>query len=91
MSTVQNLNCYLEYDEGVMEIVIIDAVIQMGIHAWGSTLNLSLERDGANLIIKNNAAQQSVHLTASGAGGRGQNSLQSIFIADDLSAKHGGR
>lgn len=37
------------------------------------------------------AAQQSVHLTASGAGGRGQNSLQSSFIADDPSAKHGGR
>lgn len=37
------------------------------------------------------SAQQSVHLTASGAGGRGQNSLQSSFIADDPSAKHGGR
>ena len=36
-------------------------------------------------------AQQSVHLTASGAGGRGQNSLQSSFIADDPSAKLGGR
>ena len=36
-------------------------------------------------------AQQSVHLTASGAGGRGQNSLQSSFIADDPSAKNGGR
>lgn len=63
MSTVKNLNCYLEYDEGVMEIVIIDAVIQMGIHAWGSTLNLSLERDGANLLIKHNAAQHSVEPT----------------------------
>ena len=38
-----------------------------------------------------NEAQQSVHLTASGAGGRGQNPLQSSFIADDPSAKHGGR
>lgn len=36
-------------------------------------------------------AQQSVHQTASGAGGRGQNSLQSSFIADDPPAKHGGR
>ena len=36
-------------------------------------------------------AQQSVHLTASGAGGRGDNPLQSSFIADDPSAKHGGR
>ena len=36
-------------------------------------------------------AQQSVHLTAFGAGGRGQNSLQSSFIADDSSAKHGGK
>jgi len=36
-------------------------------------------------------AQQSVHLTASGAGERGQNPLQSSFIADDPSAKHGGR
>jgi site-specific DNA-methyltransferase (adenine-specific) len=36
-------------------------------------------------------AQQSVHLTASGAGGRGQNPLQSSFIADDPSAKIGGR
>ena len=35
-------------------------------------------------------AQQSVHLTAYGAGGRGQNPLQSSFIADDPSAKHGG-
>ena len=37
------------------------------------------------------AAQQSVHLTASGAGGRGQIPLQSSFIADDPSAKIGGR
>jgi hypothetical protein len=37
------------------------------------------------------ATQQSVHLTASGAGGRGQNPLQSSFIADDPSAKNGGR
>ena len=37
------------------------------------------------------AAEHRVHLTASGAGGRGQNSLQSSFIADDQSAKHGGR
>jgi len=37
------------------------------------------------------AAQQSVHLTASGAGGRGDNPLQSSFIADDPSAKIGGR
>lgn len=36
-------------------------------------------------------AQQSVYLTASGAGGRGQNPLQSSFIADDPSAKIGGR
>lgn len=36
-------------------------------------------------------AQQSVHLTASGAGGRGEIPLQSSFIADDPSAKHGGR
>ncbi len=36
-------------------------------------------------------AQQSVHLTASGAGGRGDNPLQSSFIADDPSAKIGGR
>jgi site-specific DNA-methyltransferase (adenine-specific) len=36
-------------------------------------------------------AQQSVHLTASGAGGRGQNPLQSSFIADDPSATIGGR
>jgi len=36
-------------------------------------------------------AQQSAHLTASGAGGRGQNPLQSSFVADDPSAKLGGR
>ena len=36
-------------------------------------------------------AQKSVHLTASGAGGHEQNSLQSSFIADDSSAKHGGK
>ncbi len=36
-------------------------------------------------------AQQSVHLTASGAGGRGDNPLQSSFIADDPSANNGGR
>ena len=36
-------------------------------------------------------AQQSVHLTASGAGGRGEIPLQSSFIADDPSATHGGR
>ena len=35
-------------------------------------------------------AQQSVQPTAFGAGGRGQNSLQSSFIADESSAKHGG-
>ena len=39
----------------------------------------------------NQAAQQSVYLTAFGAGGRGQIPLQSSFIADDPSAKHGGR
>lgn len=36
-------------------------------------------------------AQQSVHLTAFGAGGRGDNPLQSSFIADDPSATNGGR
>lgn len=36
------------------------------------------------------SAQQSVQPTAFGAGGRGQNSLQSSFIADESSAKHGG-
>ena len=36
-------------------------------------------------------ARQSVHLTAFGAGGRGQIPLQSSFIADDSSAKHGGK
>lgn len=35
-------------------------------------------------------AQQSVQPTAFGAGGRGQNSLQSSFIADESSAKNGG-
>ena len=40
---------------------------------------------------KQKADQQSVHLTAFGAGERGQNPLQSSFIADDPSAKHGGR
>ena len=46
-----------------------------------------------DIVIENseNNAQQSVHLTASGAGGRGKNSLQFSFIADDQSAKHGGR
>jgi len=36
-------------------------------------------------------AQHRLHLTASGADGRGQNPLQSSFIADDPSAKLGGR
>lgn len=36
-------------------------------------------------------AQQSVHLTASGAGGRGQIPLQGFDQADDPSATHGGR
>ena len=40
--------------------------------------------------VRVEAAQQSVQPTAFGAGGRGQNSLQSSFIADDLSATHGG-
>ena len=43
------------------------------------------------ILLDLNAAEHRVHLTASGAGGRGQNSLQSSFIADDPSAKHGGR
>ena len=43
------------------------------------------------ITVDRHATQQSVHLTASGAGGRGQNSLQSSFIADDPSAKLGGR
>ena len=42
-------------------------------------------------IQKLNAVEHSVHLTASGAGGRGYNPLQSSFIADDQSAKYGGR
>lgn len=43
------------------------------------------------ITVDRHATQQSVHLTASGAGGRGQNPLQSSFIADDPSAKSGGR
>jgi hypothetical protein len=42
------------------------------------------------LAIKEHA-EQNVHLTASGAGGRGEIPLQSSFIADDPSAKNGGR
>lgn len=53
MSTTYNLVSYLEYDEGDMEIRIIDAVIHMGIHSWGKPLNLSLIRDGADLLITN--------------------------------------
>jgi hypothetical protein len=51
MSTVENLVCYLEYDEGDMRIRIVDAIINMGIRAWGFPLNLSLVRDGADLLI----------------------------------------
>ena len=47
------------------------------------------ERQAVLAIVP--AAQQSVHLTASGAGGRGQISLQGFDQADDPSAKHGGR
>ena len=42
-------------------------------------------------LAEEQAVEQSVYLTASGAGGRGKNSLQSSFIADDQSAKNGGR
>ena len=41
--------------------------------------------------LNKHAVEHRVHLTASGAGGRGQNSLQSSFIADDPSATRGGR
>ena len=53
---------------------------------------LSMSRlEAEKLFLCLQAAQHRVRLTASGAGGRGQNSLQSSFIADDPSAKHGGR
>ena len=48
-------------------------------------------REGVLSRITQQAAQQSVHLTASGAGGRGDNPLQSNLFADDPSATHGGR
>ena len=41
--------------------------------------------------VTDTAFQQSVHLTASGAGGRGDNPLQADLFADDPSATNGGR
>jgi hypothetical protein len=52
MSTIRKLNAFLEYDEGEMTIRIIDAVIEIGIYAWGVPLCLSLDRDNADLLIK---------------------------------------
>ena len=42
-------------------------------------------------IVRKYAAQQSVHLTAFGAGGRGAIPLQLSLFADDQSATIGGR
>lgn len=52
MSSIRKLNAFLEYDEGEMTITIIDAVIEIGIHAWGVPLCLSLDRNNADLLIK---------------------------------------
>ena len=55
MSHTQPINAWMDYDEGQVEIRLIDAVIHFSIHAWGQPLNLSLKRDGADLLIVLNA------------------------------------
>lgn len=59
--------------------------------AWILEAKAEAEAAGWDCSKAVSAAQQSVQPTASGAGGRGSNSLQPSFIADDPSAKHGGR
>ena len=78
--------------------IVLDPFMGSGTTAKAcSNLNrhyLGSEKDKShfqNALQRLNNAQQSVHLTASGAGGLGEIPLQSSFIADDPSAKHGGR
>lgn len=83
----------------ILNDIMIDLTI-CEIEGWSKSEYISeLKREICRIALREdiviesseNNAQQSVHLTASGAGGRGQNSLQSSFIADDPSAKIGGR
>lgn len=82
----------------ILNDIMIDLTI-CEIEGWSKSEYINeLKREICRIAIREDIviepddnAQQSVHLTASGAGGRGQNPLQSSFIADDPSAKHGGR
>ncbi len=82
----------------ILKDILLDLAI-CEIEGWGkmeyiNELKREICRIGTRediVIEPNDNAQQSVHLTAFGAGGRGQNPLQLSFIADDPSATNGGR
>ena len=55
MAHTQPINAYMTYDEGEVSIRLVDAVIDIACHSWGVPLRLSLQRDGADLLIVLNA------------------------------------
>lgn len=83
--------------EMILKDILIDLTI-CEIEGWSKSEYINeLKREICRIALREDVviesddnAQHSVHLTAFGAGGRGENPLQLSFIADDPSATNGG-
>ena len=87
MSSIRKLNAFLEYDEGEMTITIIDAFIEIGIHAWGVPLCLSFDRNNADLLIKVKNVPNTVSTPTIESGG---NLLADVDQSDNASPAKSG-
>lgn len=65
MAHTRPINAFMTYDEGKVSIRLVDAVIEFACHSWGVPLNLSLGRDGADLLIILNGENSHVEIDGS--------------------------